>query len=951
MTISSRLFLRMVFFAFVCIVSYATEDSCRFGFDNGFLELKKKSGSSLGQERIVAGQSDMLESFTTKHESGLYDSKIWRQVAEDDRAECAQKCLSWNKLGNEAYCVAIEFESICYWSWTKQSENYGPTGTVAFMKCNIDDAESPQKPHNIPQNYLLDKLQQTVTSTCKLYGSAGLSPTSYKKTTLDITAADHYMTTYLKLQTPKLGDTNPPFYGINDQEYFFISQVGNVVDPKDCYRINLLQSSLTNDTESSEFDDLVNGCSSTEIQATMASLQMSKAFCDYGDDDCAISRLAMGKSSFSECYGIYSLELPYVQTEEETSFVNSNELKLNLNRDAGDNCKSGTFQRYALGDCPENFDHCYDSFDQENCLYWENQDGPTTFETCGMLCDETDGCGSYSWGCHNTWSDHCQCFFVSKKAIASSSSTDFDVLDMSTFVQMDKPHSPWFSKQILEPQGEQDDIDAVNACTPVQFFEFAVSFADTYERCLNSLQTAPDGSLSDEAAECIYERLSTSDHICANVAEAISNEQAKVEQQMEDSDLAPEDNSACGWSRFLMCRGDLVDSLSHCYQKDGGLTGFSDCVLADSLKKQCEECAEIVVTTTIDDKALKGVKDWIKNFVSKVKSINKCSLRGWMQCGSDLATVYETCNKDDSRLECMMHRTKNTQCAACVGLKSRGSAQKTLTSQPVNPHRGIAQGNYVGGLLPDFSCITKLADCATKIPQAISQCGMNPACWATHALADATQCIPCVTDLLPLIPLAEPQEQKNLEGFPLPLPWPLGPLPFPLFMQDRNFNGTIDLTQSVANNPHPGLQCTTEEAAYDQIMFRTNGQWSACMQSCDTDDLCQLVHMNFAGTQKGWACSLYKSVSDCGSSAGGDDQYVFVKPGARDHVLLVGSTGIQHNDDSPAGECSTTSTNSVGAFEITVLVFLILITFLSGFSVATVWTNKRNLETTQDCQI
>jgi len=394
----------------------------------------------------------------------------------------------------------------------------------------------------------------------------------------------------------------------------------------------------------------------------------------------------------------------------------------------------------------------------------------------------------------------------------------------------------------------------------------------------------------------------------------------------------------------------MGDSLEHCYQKDGGLKGFSDCVLADSQKKHCEMCARIVVETTVDDKALKGVKDWIKNFVSKVQNINKCSIRGWMQCGSDLATVYETCNGDDSPLECMMHRTKNTQCAACVGLKSGGSAQKTLTSQPMNPHTGIAQGSYVGGLLPDFSCLTKLADCATKIPQAISQCGMKPACWATHALADATQCIVCVKDLLPLIELAEPQEQENLEGFPLP--WPLGPLPFPLFLQDRDFNGAINLTQSVANNPHPGLHCTNEDAAYDKIMFRTDGQWSACMQTCDTDSLCQLVNMNFAGTEEGWACSLYKSVSDCGSSAGGDDHYIFVKPGAHDHVQLLGSTGNEGNNDSV--QCSTTSTNSFGAFEITVLVFLVLITFLSGFSVATVLTNKRNLKGTQEedvCQI
>lgn len=124
------------------------------------------------------------------------------------------------------------------------------------------------------------------------------------------------------------------------------------------------------------------------------------------------------------------------------------------------------------------------------------------------------------------------------------------------------------------------------------------------------------------------------------------------------------------------------------------------------------------------------------------------------------------------------------------------------------------------------------------------------------------------------------------------------------------------------------------------------------MQTCDTDSLCQIVHMNFAGTEKGWTCSLYKSVSDCGSSAGGDDHYIFVKPGAHDHVELLGSSVNEGNDDSV--QCSTTSTNSIGAFEITVLVFLVLITFLSGFSVATVLTNKRNLKATQEedvCQI
>merc|ERR1719219_2058078 len=98
------------------------------------------------------------------------------------------------------------------------------------------------------------------------------------------------------------------------------------------------------------------------------------------------------------------------------------------------------------------------------------------------------------------------------------------------------------------------------------------------------------------------------------------------------------------------------------------------------------------------------------------------------------------------------------------------------------------------------------------------------------------------------------------------------------------------------------------------------------MQSCDTDSLCQIVHMNFAATENGWKCSLYKSVSDCESGVGGADQYIFVKPGAKDYFLMVGSQGVEEVDNL---QCSN-STKSFGAFEISVLVLLSVIT-LSGF--------------------
>jgi len=945
-----------------------SDAACRFSDNTDFNENSIPHQSFLpdSPQTVVLLEESRDMHQQPNHVANRWEgAKVWSDVVlreQESENACRQKCLNWASSHND-YCVAIEYQSACYWTWEKQGAVF-----VAFTRCKVNELG-----YKIPDSFELPNgyhdPRQTVTSTCKLYGNRAARKYSASYINLDSFSIDRYMD---KILTAKglgitrmpmwLRDNNRNFLAEDNLGKFFISRVSFVENPQECYNRNVynlqgsLNVSLTNAEESSDFDDLVNGCSSTEIQATMASLQMSKAFCDYNDEDCAVSRLAVGKSSFSECYGIYSSEMPYVQTEEEVSFVNSQEMMLNLNPDAGDNCKTGDFQPLSIGgDCPDSFT-CYTSFAEQKCLYWEDKQNKTSFDTCGMLCDALDGCGSYMWGCHSGWSDNCQCFFVSIDAVSSEAT---DVLDMSTHLHMDQPHTSWFSKQILEPEVNEEDLDAFEGCTPVIFFEFAVSFADTYQKCLNTLKTAPDGSISDEAAECIYKGLSTSDHICANVAEAISNEQAKIEQEMRDSNKAPEDNDACGWSRFLMCRGDLVDTMEHCYQRDV-LEGFSDCVLAHSQENHCHYCAKIVVETTVDDNALKGFRDWIKNFVTKVKDINQCSVRGWMQCGSDLATVYETCR--GKGLGCMMHRTKNTQCSACVGLKSGASTQRTLSSQPMNLQTGIAQGNYVGGLLPDFSCLTKLADCATKIPQAISQCGMSPTCWATHALADATQCIPCVKDLLPLIELAvEPplinngslsQQQENLEGI---LPWPLSDLiPIPLFLQDRDFNGRIDLTKSVANNPLPGLHCTNENAAYSQLPFRTDGQWSACMQACDTDELCQVVHMNFAATEEGWQCSLYKSVSDCESSVGGNDQYVFVKPGARDHVLLLGSTVTNEKEDEEPVQCST-STNSFGSFEISVLVFLVLITFLSGFSVATLLNNKRNSKAAQEqdasCQI
>lgn len=955
MTLSSHLlqgprgFLRMILFAFICML--AQGDVCKFTAGQDF------SANSKPHEFLEPKQTglEMLEQipkqYVQENPEPYYifsDAKVWKDIVKEDEENCRKKCLDYSLHKVTEHCVAIEYESECFWTWDKTDAQYGKGQTIAFVQCDVGTSKFLEKPL-IPQNLMLDRMRQTITSTCRLYSDDYGTKFEWAIDSWDSDAAKKIMTHQLdKIVVKKVkqkveglpGDAQ--FWSRDNLNDFWISRVSHVQNPKECYNIRTdnLQGSLTsNATESSEFDNLVNGCSSTDIQATMASLQMSKAFCDYNDEDCAISRLAFGKSSFSDCYGIYKADLPYIQTEKETSFANSEDMVLNLKADSGNNCLTGFFRPYSVVDCPDST--CYTSFDEEKCLYWENPEGPTNFDTCGMFCNELDGCDSYMWGCHNDgWNDHCQCFFVSKDVVATKDDSQAQQLDMSEHLQMDKPHSFWISKQILEPELDQEDLDAFEGCTPVMFFEFAVSFADTYEKCLIELQTAPDGSISDDAAECVYDHLGTSDHICANVAEAISNEQTKIEQQMDESNVDPEENNACGWSRFLMCRGDLVDAIQHCTQKDD-VAGYSDCVLAESIKSDCEKCAQIVVTTTVDDKALKGVQDWIKNFVTKVKNINQCSVRGWMQCGSDLATVYETCSNKESRLECMMDRTQNTQCAACVGLKSGKSAQKTLSSQPLNQHTGIAQGNYVGGLLPDFSCLTKLADCATKIPQAISQCGMNPACWATHALADATQCIPCVQDLLPLIPLAEePQQKENLKGL---LPWPFSDLiPMPLFLQNRDFNGAVNLTNSVANHPHPGFHCTNDDAAYDHFMFRTDGQWSACMQSCDTDSLCQIVHMNFAATANGWKCSLYKSVSDCESGVGGEDQYIFVKPGAKDYFLMVGSQGVEEVDNL---QCSN-STKSFGAFEISVLVLLSLIT-LSGFLVASVLLHQRNSKTTR----
>jgi len=454
----------MILFAFICIL--AQGQTCTFSSGQDFNEKSKPHEYIEREQSGFKKLAEYNEEFVQTDAGHYYiysDAQVWRHVVAQGEDDCRKRCLDYSRQKFDHHCVAIEYESECYWTWDKAGSQYGKGQTIAFVQCDVKKVDFLEKPL-LPAGLNLDRMRQTVTSTCKLYADDYSTKFEWATVSMDSEKAKQFMKLKFdmivedKVQKKVEGlPNNAQFLSNDNLDDFWISRVSHVQNPKECYNIKTdnLQGSLTsNATETSEFDNLVNGCSSTDIQATMASLQMSKAFCDYNDEDCAISRLAFGKSAFSQCYGIYKADLPYVQTETETAFVNSEDMVLNLKADAGNNCLIGFFRPYSVGDCSDST--CYTSFDQEKCLYFENKDDPTDFDTCGMICDELEGCDSYLWGCHNDdWGDHCQCFFVSKDVVATKDDSNAKQLDMTGHLHMDKPHSFWFSKQILEPQMNQ----------------------------------------------------------------------------------------------------------------------------------------------------------------------------------------------------------------------------------------------------------------------------------------------------------------------------------------------------------------------------------------------------------------------------------------------------------------------------------------------------------------